>query len=190
MIVMVSIWAGERVRLRGIEPDDWEAFQEFDTHSADVRTADRLHPPRSRAGYQRWAAEEAVAAPAGDLFRLAVESRPGHHVVGTVNTVDPEPRAGRFGYGVAIGRDHQRQGYATEAVTLLLRYMFGERRYHKCEIGVYAFNDASVQLHRRLGFVEEGRLRHHEFFAGRHHDLVLYGLTVDEFAARHPFETL
>lgn len=52
--------------------------------------------------------------------------------------------------------------------------MFGEQRYHKCEVGIYDFNHASLALHHRLGFTEEGRLRDHEFFAGRpprhHHD--------------------
>ncbi len=68
--------------------------------------------------------------------------------------------------------------------------MFGERRYHKCEAGIYAYNEASLALHRRLGFTEEGRLRDHEFFAGRHHDLVVMGMTAQEFAQRHPFEEL
>lgn len=56
---------------------------------------------------------------------------------------------------------------------LLLNLMFGERRFHKCEASVWAFNDASISLH--------------EFFAGRHHDVVLFGLTAAEFAARHPY---
>ncbi|MET9802797.1 GNAT family protein [Streptomyces sp. NPDC006368] len=68
--------------------------------------------------------------------------------------------------------------------------MFGERRYHKCEAGIHAFNDASLALHRKLGFVEEGRLRDHEFFAGRRHALVVMGMTAPEFAERHPCERL
>lgn len=69
---------------------------------------------------------------------------------------------------------------------ILLRFMFGERRYHKCEVGIYAFNEASIALHHKLGFADEGRLRDHEYLAGRHHDLVLLGLTAEEFAVRHP----
>jgi RimJ/RimL family protein N-acetyltransferase len=66
----------------------------------------------------------------------------------------------------------------------------GERRYHKCEAMIYAYNDASLGLHRRLGFVEEGRLRDHEFFAGHYHDVVGMGMTAEEFAERHPFGRL
>lgn len=183
---MTSLWTGERVRLRAIEPDDWQAFKEFDQHSADMRSADMLHPPRSDEGYQRWTLEEATRPPNGDNIRLAIVAAHDKSVVGTLNTADADPRAGRFSYGIAIGHQHQRSGYASEAITILLSFMFGERRYHKCEVGIYAFNQASIALHHKLGFVDEGRLRDHEYFAGRHHDLILLGLTAEEFAERHP----
>ncbi|MGI5483933.1 GNAT family N-acetyltransferase [Streptomyces lavendofoliae] len=183
-------WTGRRVRLRGIEPEDWQAFMDFDAHSRHQRSLDVLHPPRSAERYHAWAAEQSVAPPAGDDFRLAIEALDTGEPVGSLSTQATDPRAGRFRYGVGIGHEHQRRGYATDAVILLLRFMFGERRYHKCEAGIYAFNDASLALHRGLGFVEEGRLRDHEYFAGRHHDLVLLGMTAPEFARAHPFESL
>lgn len=89
--------------------------------------------------------------------------------------LDANPTAGRFSYGIAIGHRHQRSGYASEAIVILLSFMFGERRYHKCEVGIYASNEASIALHHKLGFVDEGRLRDHEYFAGRHHDKALLG---------------
>lgn len=70
---------------------------------------------------------------------------------------------------------------------MLLAYRFGERRFHKCEASVHAFNEASIALHTKIGFHPEGRLRDHEFFAGRHHDVIVMGMTVSEFVARHPF---
>lgn len=184
---MNSFWTGERVRLRGIEPEDWQAFMEMDGYSDHQRSGDMLHPPRSAEGYRAWAAEQAVAKPTGDCFRLAIEALDGGVLVGGISTHDADPRTGRFTYGIGVGGGHQRRGYASEAIVLLLGFMFGERRYHKCEAQIYAYNGASVALHRRLGFTEEGRLRDHEFFAGRHHDLVLLGITAPEFAERHPF---
>lgn len=187
---MTSFRMGERVRLRAVEPEDWRAFKEFDAYSADMRSGDKTHPPRSDEGYRNWAAEQAQSPAHGDAFRLAIVNVPDEAVVGTVNTAEAEPRPGRFGYGIAIGRPYQRQGYAGEAIMILLAYMFGERRYHKCEVGIYAFNGPSRALHRHLGFTEEGRLRDHEYFTGRHHDLILMGLTAPEFTAAHPFMPL
>ncbi|UGY90814.1 GNAT family N-acetyltransferase [Streptomyces gobiensis] len=187
---MSSFWTGRRVRLRGIEPEDWQAFMRIDAYSEHQRSMDLLHPPRSAGGYRAWAAEQAAAKPTGDCFRLAIDALDAGVLVGAVSTHDADLRAGRFSYGIGISGDHQRRGYATEAVVLLLRFMFGERRYHKCEAAIYAYNAASLALHRRLGFVEEGRLRDHEFFAGRHHDLVVMGITAPEFAERHPLGEL
>ncbi|MFI7116280.1 GNAT family N-acetyltransferase [Amycolatopsis sp. NPDC049868] len=187
---MTSIWTGREVRLRGIEPEDWQAFQHFDEHSADMRSADMVHPPRSAAGYREWAAAQATKTAAGDEFLLAIEAHADQALVGTLSTSGIDQRAGRFSYGISIGHGHQRRGYATDAILLLLNYMFGERRFHKCEISIYAFNEASIALNRKIGFRTEGRLRDHEYFAGRYHDLVVMGLTIDEFAARHPFAEL
>lgn len=80
---------------------------------------------------------------------------------------------------------HRRNGYASEAVVMLLRFMFGERRFHKCGARVFADNEVSLAFQRRLGFVEEGRLRDQVFSAGEHHDVVMMGLLADEFAQLH-----
>jgi RimJ/RimL family protein N-acetyltransferase len=182
---MTSIWTGRAVRLRAIEPDDWPAFQRFEEHSADMRHAGMIHPPRSTAGMRQWAQERATEEPKNDLFWLAIESLEERVVVGSMSTGNVDYRTGRFNYGIAIGHDHQRRGYASDAIVLLLGYMFGERRFHKCEAQVYAFNEASIGLHGKMGFQVEGRLRDHEFFAGRHHDLVIMGQTAEEFTTRH-----
>ncbi|RZQ61375.1 GNAT family N-acetyltransferase [Amycolatopsis suaedae] len=182
---MTSIWTGEKVRLRGVEPEDWRAFQRFDEYSADMRSVDMLHPPRSAAGYRRWAEDTEAREGTDDEFLLVIESLVDNTAAGSVSTHDTDQRAGRFSYGIAVGHEHKRRGYAADAAVLVLRYMFGERRFHKCEVGVYAFNEASLALHRKLGFQVEGTLREHEFFAGRRHDLVLLGLTAGEFASYH-----
>ncbi|GAA3043045.1 GNAT family N-acetyltransferase [Actinokineospora globicatena] len=179
---MSSFWTGKRVRLRGVEPADWEVFQSFTEHSADQRAVDRLYPPRSAAWFQE--ATAARAKQPGTDLDLAIESLETGELVGSLSTHGVDRRAGRFGYGIGIGHQHQRNGYAAEAVVLLLRYMFGEQRMHKCEAKVYEFNEPSLGLHRSLGFTEEGRLRAHEFLAGRHWDAVLLGMTLPEFVAR------
>lgn len=185
---MTSFWTSKRIRLRGIEPGDGAAFMRLTED--EERSGDVLHPPRSAESYRVWANELAAAKSDGDCFRLAVEAVDTGEVVGAVGSHYADPNAGRFEYGITIGADHRREGYAAEAVVLLLRYMFAERRYHKCEAKVFAYNEGSLRLQRRLGFVEEGRLRDHVFLAGRHHDLVILGMLADEFTQRHSVSEL
>jgi RimJ/RimL family protein N-acetyltransferase len=68
-------------------------------------------------------------------------------------------------------------------VRLVLRYYFEERRYQKCSVYVYDFNAPSQRLHESLGFTQEGRLRRMLYSGGEHHDVLVYGITKEEFAA-------
>ncbi|WNF26675.1 GNAT family protein [Streptomyces sp. C11-1] len=180
---MSDLWTGEKVRLRGIEPDDWEGFRALAQHTVDARNADMVEPPRSDEGFRAWTAERAGRTPNPTAYHLVIETRSEHAFAGAVSVGETDARAGRFRTGIQITREHRRRGYAAEATELVLTYMFAEQRCHKCEVEVYAFNDASLALYRKLGFVEEGRLRRHEFFAGAYHDVVLLGITADEYWA-------
>ncbi|MFJ2261625.1 GNAT family N-acetyltransferase [Streptomyces sp. NPDC087844] len=181
---MASFWTGERVRLRGIEPDDWTALMRLAVD--EERLGDLVQPPRSAEGHRARAKELAVAGPDSDCFTLAVEALDTGQLAGVVGSHHADARAGWFEYGISLGAEHRRKGYATEAAALLLRYMFAERRFHRCQARVFAHNEASLSLQRRLGFIEEGRLRDHVFFAGRHHDVVMMGVLAEEFTPPHP----
>ena len=185
----INIWQGERVRLRAIEPGDWEAFHAFDQSDTEMaRTGSRIHFPRSAERARTWAAEMAAAEPKNDNYRLAVADQEGR-VVGSISTRDCDAHNGTFEYGIAIGAPYRRAGYAREAITLLLGYFFGELRYQKCNVQVYAFNEPSMRLHEQLGFRLEGRLRRQVFSGGTYHDELLYGITSEEFFGRVPAVT-
>lgn len=178
---MADMWTGARVRLRGVEPEDWQGFQDLAGDTVDVRNADLVEPPRSAESFRAWTAERAGRAPGGEAFRLVVEGLVDGAFAGSVTVGETDARAGRFRTGIEISRAHRRKGYAAEATGIILTYMFAEQRAHKCEVEVYAFNEASLALYRGLGFTEEGRLRDHEYFAGAYHDVVLLGITEDAY---------
>jgi RimJ/RimL family protein N-acetyltransferase len=183
---MASIWTGKRVRLRAVEPEDWEQLRRFDEDSVAQRNGHRVLAPRSAEAQREWVREKALAKPEADTFMLAVESLDEGVVVGIVSTHHTDLAAGRFSYGIALGADYHRRGYASEAVRLVLAFMFRERRYHKCESGAWSFNAASIAYHRAFGFTEEGRLRDHDFADGQYYDEVLFGMTAEEFTKLYP----
>ncbi|MFJ2061289.1 GNAT family N-acetyltransferase [Streptomyces sp. NPDC087908] len=182
---MNDMWTGEKVRLRGVEPEDWKSFRDLAKHTVDARNADLVEPPRSEASFRAWTAERAGRPPGGDTFLLVVQTLADRTFAGSVTVGETDRRAGRFKTGIEIAPDHRRKGYAAGATELILTYMFAEQRYNKCEVEVYAFNDASLALYRGLGFAEEGRLRQHEFFGSAYHDVVLLGITAADHWATH-----
>ncbi|GAA0523815.1 N-acetyltransferase [Saccharopolyspora subtropica] len=166
------------MRLREIEPTDRRTLMRFDRESAHSGYA-------GVDGYRHWAAHRANHPRCGDDFQLAIETLHDRTLVGSMSTSQSEPGSGRFSYGIGIGPQHRRRGYAGDAINVLLAYMFWYRRYAKCEVGIYGCNVPSLALHGRLGFREEGRLRDPEFLCGGAQYLVLMGLTAHEYTARH-----
>ena len=172
---------GSLVRLRAVEPEDGDLWYASGFDTELDRRGGFTHLPSSRSAY-RDRAEEASKTE-GDSASLMIETLDGI-AVGSLGA-----RANRrtriFDYGIGIGREHWRKGYGTQALELLFRFYFLELGYQKAETGVYAFNEPSLRFHEAFGFVVEGRRRRAVFTRGVYHDLVLFGMTCEEFLAKH-----
>ena len=178
-----NIWQGDRVRLRAIEPEDWKIFNEWDLDSDTARECYWVPFPKTQEAARKWALDLSQQAPKEDAFFFVIENLAGE-IVGTINPHDCDARVGCFKYGLAIRREHQRHGYASEAIRLVLRYFFRELRYQKVTVDVYDFNEASIKLHEKLGFQHEGRVRRMVFTDGSYHDSLIFGMTREEFEAQ------
>jgi len=177
-----NIWEGTRVRLRAVEPDDWQHFAAWDLDSETARADDYISFPRSTVLARQWTEHESVQQPNNDVFRWVIETLDGIFA-GTINSHSCERRNGTFSYGIAVRREHQRAGYASEAIRLVLRYFFDELRYQKVVAHVYSFNEPSLRLHEQLGFQREGCLRRMIYTNGEFFDQIVFGLTAEEFVA-------
>jgi RimJ/RimL family protein N-acetyltransferase len=176
-----SIWQTDRVKLRAIEPGDWETFWAWNHDDEMTRNLDWVWFPQSREAVRIWAEEASRKRPENDEFHWVIESRDGA-VVGSIATHDCNRRCGTFGYGINVLSTHRRNGYASDAIRVVLRYAFEELGYQKVTVEVLAFNEASISLHQRLGFQSEGRLRRMIFTGGQYFDLLMFGMTKEEFA--------
>lgn len=107
-------------------------------------------------------------------------------IVGSLSVGRASARHGRFGYGLGLGAEHRRRGFGSQAVSLLLRFYFGELRYRKCDTSIYAFNEPSLRMHEQLGFQVEGRIRDAIFTRGEYHDEIIVGITAHEFFSTTP----
>ncbi len=86
--------------------------------------------------------------------------------------------------GYMLGREHWRQGYATEAAAGVLRYAFENLRLARVYASAYAGNPASIRVLEKLGFTREGVQRRHVLRLGEWHDVVLFGMLREEFTPR------
>ncbi len=68
------------------------------------------------------------------------------------------------------------QGFVTEAVQLLVDYLFGSKKEHRIHLVIVEENAASRRIAEKCGFMLEGTVRGAFFNEGRNQDVVLYSL--------------
>jgi len=76
-------------------------------------------------------------------------------------------------------------GYATEAVTMMLRLGFEELGIHRIIARIDERNDPSVRLARRVGMRQEARLVENEFFKGEWSTELDFAILGAEWHAAH-----
>lgn len=153
-----SIWNGDLVRLRSAEPDDAEFFRSMAQDSEAARMGSGVPLPRSPEEAKKQAKEQALRKPTDDNISWVVESLSGVPV-GGISTHGARLEHGHFEYGINLAREHWGKGYAADALKILLRFMFQERRYQKVTAVVYAFNDQSRRMHENSASVTDDEER-------------------------------
>lgn len=71
---------------------------------------------------------------------------------------------------------HAGRGYVTEAVQLLVDYLFAVKKEHRIHLVIVPENGASRRIADKCGFVLEGTARGAFFNDGRSQDVLLYSL--------------
>ena len=176
----MNYWQGEKVCLRGVEPSDGDTFFQWNLNSEMGRNLVFLWPPISQALVRKQIEELALKSLEKDAFTWVIEDQE-RMAVGSIATHHCDSRTGSFSYGINVAPEHQRKGYAAEAIWMVIRYYFEELRFRKVNVHVFSHNEASIALHEKLGFVKEGRLREMVYTGGDWYDLLCYGMTITEW---------
>lgn len=98
----------------------------------------------------------------------------------------------RHGYdGHEIGwitfeTENRGKGYTTEAVQLVVKWMFGGLKINRIEAYIHPDNVASKRVAEKCGFTYEATLRGIWFQHGQYHDLMLYSILRSELSFAKP----
>jgi [ribosomal protein S5]-alanine N-acetyltransferase len=106
----------------------------------------------------------------------AVSDATTDRCVGMVNYHDGHMRSKRVTIGYIIDPSRHRQGIATEAVSAMLDFCFGELHLHRVQALIHPDNTPSKRLVEKLGFRHEGLLRDHLRVGGVWRDDMLFAL--------------
>ena len=107
---------------------------------------------------------------------LVIESREGA-IAGHIEFFRPVSYWDAFELSYQLYADqHAGRGLVTEAVQLLVDYLFGAKKEHRIHLVIVEDNAASRRIAEKCGFVLEGTVRGAFFNNGRNQDVLLYSL--------------
>jgi RimJ/RimL family protein N-acetyltransferase len=174
--------AGPSVALRRFYGGDLASFVAYRS-SEQVARFQSWDAPYPREEGERFIREMARAHPdtPGEWFQFAVVLRSAGRLIGDCAAMPHADDPRQCDIGFTISTEHQGHGYATEAVRLLLNYLFTDRSKHRIIAYCDPRNAASVALLERLGMRREGHLRESTWAHGEWSDDLVYALLADEW---------
>ena len=117
-----------------------------------------------------------------DFFGFLICRNEDGVILGNMNLFHIVLRALRSGcVGYWIGAAYNRQGYATEALQLMLHFAFKTSKLHRVEANIQPQNAPSLALVKRAGFTCEGLSRRYLKIAGRWRDHERWSLLAEEW---------
>ncbi|MNX70569.1 putative ribosomal N-acetyltransferase YdaF [compost metagenome] len=174
--------AGHHIRLRALERDDLDSlFNWWNDPALWTLIGSRARISGSEE-LEQWFEGELDKGSPQEGRTFAIDDQKGN-LVGTVWYGTYEAGDRQATVGLYLGdAEHRGQGHGTDALGTLCRYLFDELGLHKARLYVACDNDPAIAVYRKLGFVEEGRLREHRFYGGTFHDFLVMGLLSREFS--------
>jgi ribosomal-protein-alanine N-acetyltransferase len=114
-------------------------------------------------------------------FQFVLEDQHTMQFIGDcgLNILDSATRFAQIGYTVA--RPFWNRGYATEAITGLVKYAFSTFPLHRISASVDPLNTGSARALEKAGFVKEAHFRQTEWFKGRWADDAIYAMLREDW---------
>jgi RimJ/RimL family protein N-acetyltransferase len=168
---------GEKTRLRGIEREDIPTFVRW-FNDPEVRRYLEMYLPMSKAEEEQWF-EAHLESDSNRFF--GIETGEGV-LIGNVglHSIDWKNRSAVLGIVIAE-KENWGKGYGSDAITTLLRFVFGEMNLHRIHLSVFDFNERAIACYEKCGFRHEGRAREALYRDGSYHDALHMAILRQDF---------
>lgn len=170
-------FVGDKIFLRAVTVDDIANFHLWFLQIEPQTQSCRAHPLRSATEVTE--AFKKREPSAGREF-FAIVRKKDKVPVGKISYFDHNPLNRSAELGLLIDPDEQKKGHGSEAIKLLVRYLFRHRGFNKVYAQTAGFNKGAIKLLESLKFTKDASLRDHYFHDGEFHKGLIYSLLLYE----------
>lgn len=161
-----------RVKLRAVEPEDLDMLYQIENDSELWKVGTANVP------YSRYVLHDYIAHQTNDIYadkqvRQVITVGAKAEAVGMIDIVNFDPCNLRAEVGVVVQHRFCHQGYAHEALLLLLNYAKNTLHLHQLYAVVDTANHDSIALFEHSGFQRGPILKDWLYDGRQHHDALL-----------------
>jgi RimJ/RimL family protein N-acetyltransferase len=124
----------------------------------------------------------------GTWFQFVIIEQLNNQLIGDIGIHflenDSENKQVQIGY--TLDRRYHRNGYATEALSVIINYLMTKLKKHRIVASIDPNNTASIKLIERLGFRKEAHFIESLFFHGQWVDDLIYAILEKEWIEKTP----
>ncbi|MEM7034216.1 MAG: GNAT family N-acetyltransferase [Chloroflexota bacterium] len=169
---------GERITLRAIARDDLPRYVTWLNDPEVIRHLSP-HRPLTLDDETDWYERQRKESTTQNFASVITEA--AQHI-GSIGLRLINHRDQNAELGIFIGDKRQwGQGYAQEAIKLLLHFAFTEMNLHRIYLVVDVANQWAVHCYKKCGFIEEGRLRDAVYHRGDFEDQLIMSVLRSEY---------
>ncbi len=171
----MMILHGEKVRLRALEPEDLDFLFTTENNTAFWEVSNTQVP------FSRFVLKQYLENSHQDIYeakqlRLVVEETTYSQAIGLIDLFDFNPQHKRAGIGILIHPDFQKNGFAFEALSILIDYAFKHLNLHQLYANITANNSKSISLFTKHKFKKVGIKKDWILSEGKFKDEILFQL--------------
>ncbi|MFA6097401.1 MAG: GNAT family protein [Candidatus Paceibacterota bacterium] len=167
---------GKKVLLRPVKRSDIDHFLKWFNDQEVIRYLS-MYLPMTEIGEENWIEEISTSKDSVFFVIEAIGNNRQRKTIGCCGLHNLNAKDQCAEFGIAIGeRTYWDCGFGTQAARLLLDYGFMELNLHRVSSGVCDYNERSIAMHERAGFVYEGISREAIYKNGRFWDRINFGM--------------
>ena len=166
---------GQKIHLRALEPEDLDFLYTIENNESFWEVSSTQTP------FSRFILEQYIVNSHQDIFeakqlRLIIVDNITNISVGMIDLFEFNPLHKRAGIGILIIESEQHNGFASEAIELLINYSFNQLNLHQLFANITADNTKSLELFKKYNFKKIGVKKEWIFSKGDFKDEILFQL--------------
>tara|TARA_A200000113_G_scaffold222267_1_gene235584 strand:- start:3376 stop:3894 length:519 start_codon:yes stop_codon:yes gene_type:complete len=161
-----------KINLRALELDDLEFLFKIENDSKFQKISSTILP-FSKHYLEKYIMESNLDIFLEKQFRFVI-SIENNNPIGLIDLFDFDPINHRAGIGIVIINTHRKKGYALESVKLIEDISKKDLQIHQLYVSVGVDNKSSLNLFKKLGYLEIGVKKDWNYINGQYMDELLF----------------